>query len=183
MSIRLATVQDIPAIMALEARYFVGNLDPSEQVHGFVSVLHSEEWLRWAVDGGGVHVAITDAGVAGFIAVTPPPVRSDTGATPIVRSMVELAETVTFGGRPIARQRYAIRGPVLIDLAARGQGLYSAFNAVTRKAYADRFDVGVLFVAASNPVSLHTTTSKLGAESLALFDVDGKRYHFLAFRF
>lgn len=169
---------------ALEARYFVGHLDLSEQVHGFISVLHSQEWFRWAVDCTGVQVAVTDAGVvAGFIAVTPPPARSDAMAAPILAAMMELAETLTFNGRPIAQQRFAFRGPVLIDRSARGQGLYSKFNTVTRRAYADRFDIGVLFVAADNPVSLHTTTSRLGAESLTIFEVDGKQYHFLAFRF
>lgn len=65
----------------------------------------------------------------------------------------------------------------------RGQGIYTAFNTVTREAYRDRFDVGVLFVAADNPRSLHTSTAKLGAESLALFEVDGRCYHFLAYAF
>jgi len=59
--------------------------------------------------------------------------------------------------------------------------VYSAFNAVTAKAYRDRFDLGVLFVAADNPRSVHTTTSKLGAQSLAVFEADGRPYHFMAF--
>jgi hypothetical protein len=41
----------------------------------------------------------------------------------------------------------------------------------------------VVFVAADNPRSLHTTTTKLGARSLAEFEVDSKRYHFLVFDF
>lgn len=52
-----------------------------------------------------------------------------------------------------------------------------------RQAYRDRYALGVLFVAADNPRSLHTVTSKLGAEPLALFEIDSKQYHFLAFRF
>lgn len=184
MEIRLAAHHDIPHIMELEGRYFVGNLDSSEQAHGFISTLHSQEWFGWAVDGAGVHVAVTDAGVVkGFIAVTPPPDGSAPAASPIVSAMLALAQTLTINGRPIAKQRFALRGPVLIDRSARGQGVYSAFNTVTRQAYADRFDIGILFVSADNPLSLHTTTSKLRAESLAVFEVAAKRYHFLAFAF
>ena len=88
-----------------------------------------------------------------------------------------------FRGTPIARRRWALRGPVLIDRAARGRGVYTAFNELTRAAYRGRYDVGVLFVAADNPRSLHTTTTKLRAEALAEFEVDGRRYHFLAYSF
>jgi len=184
MAIRLATRRDIPAMMALEARHYVGNLDASEQANGFISILHPQEWFNDAVDCAGVHVAVTDDGaVTGFIGVTAPPTRSDMGSSPIIRAMLELAENLEFNARPIAAQRYAFRGPVLIDRAARGRGLYSAFNAVTRQAYKQRFDLGVLFVAADNSRSLRTTTTKLGAQSLAIFEVDAKQYHFLAFRF
>jgi hypothetical protein len=90
---------------------------------------------------------------------------------------------VSYRGTPIAQQRYAVRGPVLIDRAARGRGLYSTFNDVTRAAHRDRYDVGVLFVAADNPRSLHTTTTKLGATPLAVFEAESRQYHLLAFTF
>lgn len=184
MAIRLATRQDTPAMMALEARNYVGNLDASERADGFISILHPQEWFDSAVDNTGVHVAVNDDGVVtGFIAMTVPPVRSDPGVSPIIGAMLDLADTLEFDGTPIAAQRYAFRGPVLIDRAARGRGLYSEFNTVTREAYRQRFDLAVLFVAADNERSLHTTTTKLGAEPLANFEVNAKRYHFLAFRF
>lgn len=170
--------------MALEERNYVGNLDASEQADGFISILHPQEWFNLAVDCGGVHVAVADdAVVEGFIAVTPPPTHLDPGSSPIIRAMMELAATLEINCRPIGQQRFAFRGPVLIDRAARGRGLYSAFNAVTREAYRGRYEFGVLFVAADNARSLHTTTTKLGAQSLAVFEADAKQYHFLAFRF
>lgn len=134
-TVRLATVTDIPALLSLQARYFVGNLAPEARAEGFLSVL------------------------------------------------LDVAEVVEFLGAPIARQRWALRGPVLIETAARGRGVYTAFNRVTLAASRGRYDVGVVFVAADNPRSLHTTTTKLGATPLAEFDVGGRRYHFLAFSF
>jgi hypothetical protein len=95
--------------------------------------------------------------------------------------MLELAETLEMNGRPIAAARYAFRGPVCIDESVRGRGVYSAFNAVIRETYRDQFEFAVLFVAADNSRSLHTTTSTLGARSLAEFEADGRRYHFLAY--
>lgn len=183
-AVRLATRDDLDGLTALEARYFIGNLDPADHAEGFISVLHSRDWFAHAIDDGGVHVAVTpEQEVVGFIVVTAPPDPGAAGLPPIVRAMVDLAETLEFGGAPIASQRYALRGPVCISTAARGQGIYSAFNAITAASYRDRFDVGVLFVSADNPRSLHTTTSKLGAHPLAEFEVEGRRFHFLAFRF
>lgn len=184
MIIRLATEDDIEPAMDLEARHYIGNLDPSQLADGFISIMHSRQWFTEAVKSGGLHVAVDDDGaIAGFIAVTEPPDPSDSDLSPIMRAMLDLAQTLSFGGRPIAQQRYAFRGPVLIDRSARGTGLYSAFNAVTCEAYRDRYDIGLLFVAAENPRSLHTVTAKLAATPLAMFEAATKSYHLLAFTF
>lgn len=184
LDVRLATDRDVPGIAALEARHYVGNLDPAEVSDGFISILHSTQWFGRAVDSGGVHVAVNgDDDVVGFIVITAPPDPADADLPAIVRTMLDLAETLEMNGKPIARQRFALRGPVCIDKSARGHGVYSTFNAVTRRAYRDRFDIGILFVAAGNPRSLHTTTTKLGAHPLAEFEADGRRFHFLAYEF
>jgi hypothetical protein len=182
--VRLATARDVPGIAELETRNYIGNLDPADTGDGFISVLHSPEWFSRCVDSGEVHVAANeDDTVAGFIVITAAPDPASAGLPPIVQIMLELAETLEVNGKPIARHRFALRGPVCIDKTARGRGVYSAFNSVTRRAYRDRFDLGVLFVAAGNPRSLHTTTTKLGAHPLAEFQAEGRRYHFLAYEF
>ena len=181
--IRAATPADIPDLLTLEARYYVGNLAPTARENGFLSVQHSVQWFDVAVREAGVHVAEIAGDVVGFIAVTKPPRRAVTSPGSLTRSLVDLAHVTHFQGQLVASQRYAVRGPVLIDEAARGRGIYTAFHAVTREVHRDRFDIGVLFVAADNPRSLHTTTVKLGAEPLAVFDVGGRRYPFLAYAF
>jgi hypothetical protein len=182
--VRLANRGDVDGLVALQARYYIGNLDPAEHADGFISVQHSPGWFARVVDEGGVHVAVTpDNEVVGFIIISAPPDPATPGLPPIPRAMAELAETVEVNGTPIAQQRYAFRGPVCIAAEARGRGVYSAFNAVTREAYRDRYDLGVLFVSADNPRSLHTTTAKLGAQPVAEFTVDGKRYQFMVFEF
>lgn len=181
--IRVATPTDIPALMALEARYYVGNLDEQSRENGFISVLHSAESFVAAIAAAGIHVAEVAGELVGFIVVTALPRQADMAPGSFTRAMLDLTQVTSFRGRLLAAQRVACRGPVLIAEQARGRGIYTAFNAVTRAAYRDQFDVGVLFVAADNPRSLHTTTTKLGAEPLAEFEVAGRRYHFLAYAF
>lgn len=182
--IRLAQQGDVSGLMALESRYYVGNLDPAERGDGFMSVLHPEHWWDRVIEGAGVHVAVTaDDVVAGFMVVLPPPDPTEPGLPAVTKALLDLAETVEVNGKPIAQQRYALHGPSCIAEEMRGQGVYSSLHAVSRDFYRDRFDVGVLFVAADNPRSLHTTSTRLGARALAEFDADGRRFHFLAFEF
>lgn len=171
-------------MMALEQGNYRGHLDVAGRESGFVSVLHPEAWFEEAVADSGIHVAqSTDGEVKGFIAVTPPPEASKVPFSPILQALLERAAELEYGGQPITEQRYAVRGPVVIDASARGQGVYSAFNAAMHLFYRGRFDVGILFVAADNPRSLHTTTTKLGASPLGMFEAEGRRFHLLAFDF
>lgn len=182
--IRLAEQRDVPGLAKLEARYYILNLEPSDRANGFISILHPAEWFARVIADGGMHVAVTDdKEVAGFMAVTPPPDPAEAGLPAVIKGMLDLTKTLEMKGVPIIRQRFAIHGPVCIAEEVRGRGLYSELHTVTRRAYRDRFDLGVLFVAADNPRSLHTTTTRLGALPLAVFEADGRRFHFLAFEF
>ena len=182
--IRVATQRDVPKLTGLEARYYIDNLDPAERANGFISILHPPHWWARAIDSGGVQVAVTeDDDVAGFMVVTPPPDPAERGLPAVIKGMLDLTETLQINGTPIAAQRFCIHGPVCIAEEVRGRGVYSALHAAALEAYRDRFDLGVLFVAADNPRSLHTTTTKLGAQSLAVFEADGRQYHFLVFAF
>jgi hypothetical protein len=182
-SIRLATLADLDALVDLANRYYIGNMKPSQRAEGFISNLITQQWFQLAIKNHGLHVAILNNAVVGFIGMTAPPPRETPGLSPIIASMLDLVNKLEFNGKPIASQRYAFRGPVCIDEHARGCGIYNEFNAVVAKEYQGRFDMGVLFVAAENPRSLHTTTTKLGATSLAIFEVENRSYHFLAFNF
>lgn len=182
--IRLADQRDVPGLTALEGRYYIDNLEPAQRADGYMSILHPPQWWARVIEGGGVHVAVTETGdLAGFMVVTPPPDPSEPGLPAVIKEMTDLAETLEMNGTPIARQRFAIHGPVCIAEEARGRGVYSSLHAATRDAYRDRFALAVLFVATDNPRSLHTTSTKLGAQPLAEFEADGRRFHFLAFNF
>ncbi|MBU3750694.1 MAG: hypothetical protein FGM52_09625, partial [Mycobacterium sp.] len=126
LTIRRAGTADIAAMMDLEARYYVGNLKPTQRADGFLSILHNAQWFIDTVRAGGIHVAETDGTVKGFIALSPAPERADPRVGPITRAVLALAEVLEFRGLPIARQRWALRGPVLIDSTLRGRGVYTA---------------------------------------------------------
>jgi len=129
VAIRLARQTDVPGLLELESRYYVGNLDESQRAEGFISILFSRDWFEDTIAGGGLHVAVIGDTTVGFIAVTDPPPRTTPGLPPLTTAMLDLAETIEFNGAPIAEQRYALRGPVLIGEQARGRGIYGPSTA------------------------------------------------------
>lgn len=181
-TVRLGTVDDVLGVRLLESRYFIGNLAPEHRADGFLSMIQPEGTFERVATAGGLHVAVDPAGVVGgFIVIAPPLLVCPGSPPPIVERMLALADTVEYRGRPISSYTHALRGPVCIDERLRGHGLYGRFNAVTKAAYSDTFDIGMLFVSARNPRSLRTTTSKLHATVVADFEVGGESYHFLVY--
>ena len=185
-TIRLATptdVDDVDGLMALESRYYVDNLDPSRRAEGFISVLHSRDWFEDTIADGGLHVAIIDDAVAGFIGMTAPP-RQAPGLPAVVSAMVN---------QPRRDRRVQWRADRRAALCHPGTGVHRRTRTRTRhllrvqrrhrKGLPGPLRPRMLFVSAENPRSLHTTTTKLGATPLADFQADGHNYHFLAFPF
>jgi hypothetical protein len=181
-SVRLGTVDDVAGVRALESRYFIGNLAPEQRADGILSIIQPEGSFERIAAAGGLHVAVDDAGaVVGFIVIAPPLLVCQGSPPPIVERMVALADTIEYRGRRISSYHLALRGPVCIDERFRGHGLYGRFNAVTKAAYRDTYEIGMLFVAARNPRSLRTTTSKLNATVVDTFEVGGESYHYLVY--
>lgn len=58
--VRLATQRDVPQLAALESRYYIGNLDPTDRENGFMSVLHPRQWFADMAKAGGIHVAVDE---------------------------------------------------------------------------------------------------------------------------
>lgn len=184
ISIRLATPGDIDGLVALDSRYYIGNLKPEEAKNGFLSMLHPRDWFAKAVGLGGIHVAVDESGeVGGYMAVTPRPDPEDPRLPAVVREMVRLADSNLADGKFLATRPYAIHGPVCIDERFRGKGVFSAFHQATRNAYRNLYDRAVLFVSVDNPRSLHTATAKLGARTMGRFFAEGAEFHLLVMEF
>jgi len=91
---------------------------------------------------------------------------------------VRLATTRDVAGIVDLESRYYVDN---LDASARAKGFISVLH--SPQWFAAAINSGGMHVAADNPRSLHTTTTKLGARSLAEFEVDSRRYHLLAFDF
>jgi len=178
MKFRRAVLEDVPAILAVQAANFVGNLDDTERNDGFLSVEFTHKQLEEIADNVGIVVACDGARLAGYLCASSCEFNRP---FPLLAAMMQQLEHMDYGGRPLAASRLFIYGPVCIDRPYRGCGLLRGLYNRLKSEVARRYNVGVAFVAYDNPHSLRAHVIGLGMDLVGEFVFSGKRYHILAF--
>ena len=96
--------------------------------------------------------------------------------------MLDTYPLVRFDGKPLSSYNSYIYGPVCIDRAYRRRGALRGLYAAQKQDLAGQFDVGVAFVARSNPHSLNAHIAGLGMTEVGDFELKGNVYVILTFR-
>jgi hypothetical protein len=175
---RRAESADIPAILRLQAAYFVANLTDEEKREGFLSAEFTPQQAADMAADLGTTIATIGSTVAGFVCAFRR--EFDTGS-PVLEKMLTLYDSFQFRGQPLSRCNSYIYGPVCIAREFRGRGLLRGLYETQKKDLAGRFEVGVAFVARSNPHSLDAHIQGLGMDEAGEFEVNNNRYVVLAF--
>ena len=178
MTFRRAVLEDVPAILAVQAANFVGNLNDAERQDGFLSVEFTCEQLEEMADNVGIVVASDGARLAGYLCASSCEFNRP---FPRLAAMMQQLDGIDYGGRPLASARLFIYGPVCIDRPYRGCGLLRGLYTTLKSEVARRYNVGVAFVAYDNPHSLRAHVVGLGMDLVGEFIFSGKRHHILAF--
>jgi hypothetical protein len=169
---------DYGGILAIQARYLVGNLSPEERKDGFLSAEFSLEQIAAMASDLGIVAARSDGEVVGFMCAS----RMDFVPRPtILDSMLKCLDGVALDGRSPTEDPTFIYGPVCLDREYRGTGLLRQMFERLKKDFVSYYELGVAFVAVSNPRSLNAHVNGLGMTAAGLFDYGGNRYHALVF--
>ena len=177
MDIRLAARADLPAVQELLEALYIDNLTEAERAQGFLSVRFTVEDLAQMVAEAGIVIARDAAWIAG--AVCSSPWRAGEGRG-VLGAMTRAIEVTSFEGRPLASQRLIVFGPAAMAPAYRGRHVLRELFEALRRHAAGRWDVGVVFVAHSNPHSMGSSQA-LGMRRIADFENEGRGYALLAF--
>jgi predicted GNAT superfamily acetyltransferase len=102
--------------------------------------------------------------------------------SPVLAAMFQAYDHMVFEGRPLGSYNSYVYGPVCIGREQRRRGLLRGLYENQKKDLAGRFEVGVAFVARSNPYSLQAHTAGLGMTEVGDFQVKGNSYVILVFR-
>lgn len=178
MEFRRAKPEDITAILDVQAANFIGSLEDSERREGFLSVQFTREQFEEMASQIGIIVAATGGRLASYLCASSCEFNRP---FPLLAAMMQRFDTIDYRNRSLASSRVFIYGPVCVDRAYRGRGLLRSLYETLRREVAGRYDIGVAFVAADNPHSLHVHVDGLGMADVGEFIFSGTRYHILVF--
>ena len=105
----------------------------------------------------------------------------ESASIPILAKMIECYDSVRFDGRFLNEYRSYVYGPVCVDRAVRGQGVFESLFHECLAQLAGRFEVGVLFISTENQRSIEAHRRKLGMRWVGEFEFEAKVFHVLAF--
>lgn len=178
MLIRQAIASDYPAILALQAKNTLENLNDLQRQQGFIVSEMNEAQLATLNADLGILIAEQNGELAGFVCLARPNMQP---RPPVVDAMMSALPHHYFADTLITKQQLFLYGPVCLASEWRGKGvLKRLFNAVKTHTR-DQFDVGVLFINQNNPHSLMAHVKGLGMTILGEFSSQGDHYQLLAF--
>lgn len=176
--LRVASPTDAPALAELANQYTYQQLDEVARQGGFLTGAFSGPALRAMLASVPGQVAHHQGELAGFVINSR---LAPESYPPLVREICALLPHLFYRRRALADYQWFFYGPVLVTTKYRGQGLLQQLFAANKQELADRFDVGIAFIAEANEASLRIHTQKLGLEIVGNLAFGGTNYAVLAF--
>lgn len=178
MTCRIATHDDIDAVLSLHYRYQVDSMNPEDKKDGFVTTAFTPEQLGALIEKEqGLFIALDGERVVAYVMAASWPFWS---VWPMFAFMIGGLGQLCYRGKPLSVENSYQYGPVCVDKAYRGSGVLETVFEFARQQMAPRFPVLVTFINKINPRSFAAHTRKLGLEVIAEFEYHGNRYYELA---
>ena len=173
-----ATAADFPAILDLQSKNLFENLSPQQRSDGFLTVAFSEEMLAQVIADIAIVKAFTTEKLIGYrMAQT----LEFNARFPLLAAIIKRFPTIDFESKKLSEYATFISGPVCIAQEYRGQGVHQGMFKQLLQIVRPQFEVGVTFIAASNPRSLAAAQNKLGMRIVDRIQFNAKDYAILAF--
>jgi hypothetical protein len=178
VNLRRAQRADWDRMLSLQEANLVWNLDEGQRSRGFLSARFSGEDFRAMNDSGAVVVAQDGDALAGYACASS---REFNANVPIIAAMMQELGRLSFLGRALHTPATIIYGPVCVDHAYRGKGVFRGLIGALKQELRGRFESAVGFIAKSNPRSLAAHVDGLGMSIVGEFRHAGAPLWIVAF--
>ena len=178
MQPRIAHLNDIPEILALQERNLVTRLSAIEQQQGFVTTPFTAPQLVELIGERRLFVLSDGKLLGGYMAA---PSWDYLAPWPIFEVLLAKLTPFAVAGQPIRRENSFQYGPVCIAQELRGGGHFEQLFALMRREMASRYAIGATFINQRNPRSFAAHTRKAGLSLLTSFSFNQNLYYALAF--
>ena len=178
MTITQATVQDIPAVLALLKANHADNV--ADKSNGFVTTNITEEQMAALIlNENGVTIAKDGDKIVAFALAASWKFWS---VWPFFVNMIKELPKFSFEGESLSTENTYQYGPVCVDSAYRGSGVFEQVFAASLASMKDRYPLMATFINMVNPRSYAAHTRKAGMEEVGRFDYNQNRYYLMACR-
>jgi hypothetical protein len=176
---RSATAADIPGIQALQTANLYTNLsEVDRQTYGFVMTPFSVEQLMALMAEEGAFVAEVEGRIVGYVFAASWAYFSQWAIFPYMVSRFPKLEL--FQGQTITDQNSFQYGPVCVDRAQRGMGVFPALFATMCEGMKSRYPIGYTFINKQNTTSF-AAHQKLPLQVMDEFEFNDNAFYGLAF--
>ena len=178
MTITQATVQDIPAVLALLKANHADNV--ADKSNGFVTTNITEEQMAALIlNENGVTIAKDGDKIVAFALAASWKFWS---MWPFFVNMINELPKFSFEGESLSTENTYQYGPVCVDSAYRGSGVFEQVFAASLASMQDRYPLMATFINMVNPRSYAAHTRKAGMEEVGRFDYNQNHYYLMACR-
>lgn len=178
MTITQATVQDIPAVLALLKANHADNV--ADKSNGFVTTnITKEQMAALILNENGVTIAKDGDKIVAFALAASWKFWS---VWPFFVNMIKELPKFSFEGESLSTENTYQYGPVCVDSAYRGSGVFEQVFAASLASMKDRYPLMATFINMVNPRSYAAHTRKAGMEEVGRFDYNQNHYYLMACR-
>ena len=170
MEYTLATMNDLPAIKALLARYHKDTISQEDIAGGFVTTKLSDQQFEDLIENGTVKAFALAAGWDYWMQV------------PIMKRMTEVLPDMPFEGTALDETNTYQYGPVCVDVSVRGTGVFEGIFKASMKQFEDQYPVMVTFINQINGRSYAAHTKKAHMTEIGTFDFNNNHYSMMAIK-
>ncbi|MBR0172265.1 MAG: GNAT family acetyltransferase [Lachnospiraceae bacterium] len=178
IDIRQAREDDLAGVKALLKANHVDNLTEEQKADGFVTTNMTDEQMK-TLSGieGGITIAADGEKVVAFALAAPWDFWEQ---WPFFVNMIGELPKYEYAGQRLSKENTYQYGPVCVDRAYRGQGIFENVFDLSLQGMSDRFPVMTTFVNHKNPRSHAAHTRKAGMDVIGDFGYNGNTYYLLA---
>ena len=179
MEFRIAQLSDIPATLALHAKYQLDTIAESDKKDGFVTTAFTEQQLTDLIhQEQGLFIAVEGDKVLAYVMAAS---WSFWSIWPMFAHMVKDLPNLTYLGQKLSVDNSYQYGPVCIDKSVRGSGMLEKIFDFARSEMALRYPILVTFINKINPRSFAAHTEKLGLTVIQEFEFNNNQYYELVY--
>lgn len=174
LTAKIAELSDIDQVLALHGRYHIDSINDIDKKDGFITTAFTTEQLERliVVEQGLFIVTDKDKVIAYAMSAS----WDYWSYWPMFAYMIKQLPSLNYQGIQLTPQNSYQYGPVCVDVAYRGQGVFeSIFNFALRK-MSEKFPVLLTFVNKNNPRSMRAHIDKAKLEVLQEFEYNNNHY-------